>query len=244
MSNNLSGFTLIEAQGIFESSTVQQHALGQMGMTTDGRKFRYVKAGELLVTGDIYQNAAVSTNFVSMATPTADAIGSTTMGVTLGGTAVTANQFDEGYIGVSAGTGIGQQFQIESHTVQTSTTGLCTFTIAGSLAVATVAASSTVTIVTNPYLDIVKIPTTPTGLAVGIAQFAIPSGEFGWILTGGVAFGLSDSTTTSADAKGISPSTTTAGAMGLALTTDARLGNTIQLTTVSAAVAPISLTLD
>ena len=244
MSNNLSGYTLIEAQGIYEGNTVQQHALGQMGMTTDGRKFRYVKAGELLVTGDLYQNSAVSTDFVSMAVPSAAAIGSSEVAVTLGGTAVTANQFDEGYLVVSASTGIGQQFQIESHTVQTSTTGTCTFTIAGTLAVALVAAASTVTVVRNPYVDVVKQPTTPTGNAVGVAQFAIASGSFGWIQSGGIAACLSDSNTTSADAKGLSPSTTTAGTMALALTTDARIGNTVQLTTVSAAVAHIQLTID
>lgn len=244
MANNLSGYTLIEAQGIYEGSTIQQHALGQMAMTGDGRKFRYVKAGELLVTGDLYQNAAVSTNFVSMATQAAAAIGASTVAVTLGGTAVTANMFDEGYLVVSAGAGIGQQFQIESHTVQTATAGTCTFTISGKLAVALATATSTVTVVKNPYLDVVKQATTPTGAAVGVAQFAIASGSFGWITSGGVAAILSDNTTTSADAKGLSPSTTTAGAMALALTTDARIGNTIQLTTVSAAVAPVQLMLD
>lgn len=244
MSNNLSGYTTIEAQGIFEASDDQLHALGQMAMTPDGRKFRYVKAGELLVTGDLYQNAAVSTNFVSMACPTASAIGSNEIEVTLGGTAVTASMFDEGYICISASTGIGQQFQIKSHDVQTSTTGACTFKIHGKLAVATVAAASTITVVKNPYKDIVKQAVTPTGVAIGVAQFAIPSGDYGWVQTGGVAACLSDTNTTSADAKGLSPSTTTAGTMSLGLTTDARIGNTIQLTTVSAAVAPIFLTID
>lgn len=242
--NNLTGYTMIEAQGIYEASSNQQHALGQMAMTADGRKFRYVKAGELLVTGDLYQNAAVSTNFVSMATPSAEAIGSSNVEVTLGGTAVTANQFDGGYLVISAGTGIGQQFVIESHDVQTATGGACTFKISGTLAVALVAASSTVTVVKSPYIDVVKQAAAPTGVAIGVAVFAIPSGEFGWIQSGGVVGCLSDNTTTSLDAKGLSNSTATAGAMALALTTDARIGNTIQLTTVSATVSPIQLTLD
>ena len=244
MAKNLTGYTTIEGQGIYESSSDQLHALGQMAMSGDGRKFRYVKAGELLVTGDLYQNAAVSTNFVSMAVPSAEAIGSSNVEVTLGGTAVTANQFDEGFLVISAGTGIGQQFVIKSHDVQTATAGACTFVIEGTLAVATVAASSTVTVVKSPYVDVVKQATTPTGVAIGVAQFAIPSGEFGWLQSGGIAGVLSDSNTTSADAKGLSPSTTTAGTMALGLTTDARIGNTVQLTTVSAAVAPIFLTID
>lgn len=242
--NSLTGYTTIEAQGIYESSSSQEHALGQMAMAADGRKFRYVKAGELLVTGDLYQNAAVNTNFISMATPTVSAIGSSEIEVTLGGTQVTANMFDEGYLVISAGTGIGQQFKIESHDVQTTTDGVCTFVIAGRFAVATVTGSSTVTVVKSPYLDVVKQLAAPDGVAVGVAVFAIKSGEFGWIQTGGIAACLSDSNTTSTDAKGLSPSTTTAGAMALAISTDARIGNTIQLTTVSAAVAPIYLTID
>lgn len=242
--SQLTGPTIIEAQSIYESNAVPTHSLGQLAFSNDGRKFRYVKAGELLVTGDLYQNEAVSTNFVSMATPSASAKGSSEVEVTLGGTAVTANLFDDGYLVVSAGTGIGQQFQIKSHDVQATTTGACTFVIDGKLAVALVAASSTVTVVENPYKNVVKQPTTPTGVAIGVAQFAIASGEYGWVTTGGFAGCLSDSNTTSADAKGLSPSTTTAGTMALGLTTDARIGNTIQLTTVSAAVAPIHLTID
>ena len=80
--NSLTGYTMIEMQGSYESSDSQQHALGQMAMTSDGRKFRYVKAGELMVTGDLYQNAAVSTNFVSMACPLASVIGSSNVEVT------------------------------------------------------------------------------------------------------------------------------------------------------------------
>ncbi len=153
--NTLSGYTTIAMSGLYEGTSTQQHSLGQMGMTSDGRKFRYVKAGELLVTGDLYQNAAVSTNFVSMAVPAAVAIGESAIGVTLGGTAVTANLFDEGYLVVSASAGIGQQFPILSHTVQTATDGLCTFTVAGNLAVA-LTTSSTITVIMNGKSYVVK----------------------------------------------------------------------------------------
>jgi hypothetical protein len=244
MGKSLSGYTQITSQDLYSSSSDKLHDLGQRAITSDGREFRYCKAGELLVTGDLYTNSAVSTNFVSMATPSASAINTSDVEVTLGGTAVTANLFDEGYLIVSAGTGIGQQFQILSHDVQATTTGACTFTIKGELAVALVAASSTVTVVKNPYDSIVKSPVTPTGIAVGVAVYAIASGEYGWIQTGGLAGILMDATTTGADTSGVSPTTTTAGTATLAVTTDARIGNSLQMTSVSAAVAPIQLVLD
>lgn len=244
MSKELTGYTMIEAQGLYESSTGQQHDLGQAGMTSDGRKFRYCKAGELLVTGDLYTNAAVSTNFNGMTVQAAAAIGASEISVTLGGTAVTANMFDEGYLMVYGGTGIGQQFQIESHTVQTSTTGTCTFTIRGKLAVALTTADSKVTVIKNPYLDVVKVPATPTGIPVGVAQFAIPSGKYGWIQTSGIAGILADATTTAADGSGVSPSTTTPGTCTKAVTLDARIGNSLQMVTVSAKVGPVQLNID
>lgn len=242
--NNLSGYTMIQAQGIYESSSNKQHSLGQRGMTSDGRMFRYTLAGELLVTGDLYTNSAVSTNFNGMTVQAAAAIGDNEVAVTLGGTAVTADLFNDGYLIVNAGTGIGQQFQIESHTVQTSTSGTCTFTIAGKLAVALTTASSKVTVVKNPYDSIVKNPVTPTGLPVGVAQFAIPSGEYGWVQTSGIVGILADATVTGADTSGLSPSTTTAGTVTLAVTTDARIGNSLQMVTVSTEVGPAQLNID
>lgn len=244
MSNSLTGFTTIEAQGLYEYSTNKMHDLGQVGMTSDGRKFRYCLAGELLVTGDLYTNSAVSTNFNGMTVQAAAAIGAKDVAVTLGGTAVTANLFDDGYLMVYGGTGIGQQFQILSHTVQTSTTGTCTFTIKGKLAVALTTADSKITVVKNPYASIVKNPETPTGIPVGVAQFAIASGKYGWIQTSGIAGVLADATVTGADTSGMSPSTTTAGTATLAVTTDARIGNSLQMVTVSAKVGPVQLNID
>ncbi len=80
--------------------------------------------------------------------------------------------------------------------------------------------------------------------ALRLAVFAIPSGEFGWIQTGGVCGVLADATTTGADTSGLSPSTTTEGTATLAITTAARIGNTLQLTTVSANVGQVQLTID
>lgn len=242
--SKLSGYTTIEAQGLYTSSSTKEHAYGQRGLTNDGREFRYCRAGELLVTGDLYTNAAVNTNFNGMTVQAAAAIGDSAIAVTLGGTAVTANMFDEGYLMVYGGTGIGQQFQIKSHTVQATTTGTCTFTVYGKLAVALTTADSKITVIKNPYVDIVKVPTTPTGIPVGVAQYAIASGEYGWIQTSGLAGVLSDATVTGADTSGMSPSTTTAGTATLAVTTDARIGNSLQMISVSAKVGPVQLNIN
>ncbi len=209
------------SQQIFEESSVQQHALGTLGFDKFGNKYRYVQAGaQALVAGNLLQEAAEDTNYRSMAVDTAAAIGATVVSVTLGGTAVTANQFDEGQLVVESSTGIGQLFRIKSHQVQTSTTGSCDFTLDRPLKVA-LTTSSQVTVRKNAYDGVIQFPTTPTGGAVGVALYAMTASYFGWIQSGGDATVLFDATDNSAaDAQGITHSAGTAGAVKAMLAAD------------------------
>jgi len=242
--SQLTGPTLIEAQSLYESNAVPSHALGQIGVTGDGRKFRYVKAGgTALVVGNVLQSAATDTNYSSMAVQAAVSAGATSIPVTLGGTAVTANQFDGGYLVVSKVTGIGQSFQIKSHTVQTDTTGTCTFEVDHAVTTA-LTTSSTVTIVKNLYDAVIVAPTTSTGKRVGGAIFATVAGEYGWIQSGGLGFALGDATASAAAAQALSPSTTTAGTVTKAVTLDERVGTSIYVASVSAEVQPIHWEID
>src|SRR3972149_2744687 len=115
-------------QDLYDESDVQYHNLGELYVDKWGRKFRYVQNGGVaLTTGNLLQEAAEDTNYRSMACQAAVAIGDTMIPVTLGGTAVTVNQFENGDLVVESSTGIGQVFKIVRHDVQTSTTGTCKF---------------------------------------------------------------------------------------------------------------------
>lgn len=240
----LTGPTVITQQDTMTSSTTQMHDLGQLGMTSDGRKFRYCKAGgAVLVTGDCYSSAAQDAQFEGMAVQTAAAIAATTISLTIGTTTVAANDFDEGYLMVTAGTGIGQSSRIVSHGTGTSGQTVA-FVIEDPLKVALTTASSKVTVVKNPYDDVVIQAVTPVASTAGIAQYAIPTTQYGWIQTGGPAACLFDASVCAADTMGVGPSTTTAGTVTVVAAGTIYIGMSMHVVPVSAEVSPVFLTID
>jgi hypothetical protein len=214
--SRLTGPTIIEAQDLYIQSDSPLHTVGQLAWDQWGNRYRYVKVGAApLVTGNLLQEPAEDTNFVSM-TPASTsniAIGSTDVTVVLGGTAVTASQFVGGTLIVSTSTGIGQLFRILSHTVQTSTTGNCTFYLDRPLKIAIVVATSKVSVRLNPYMGVIQAPiTTMTGGPVGVALYAMSANYYGWIQSGGEATVLFDTgANTANDQIGIAPSVAVAG---------------------------------
>jgi hypothetical protein len=206
----------IISQGIYDEAQYQQHELGTLGMDKWGNKFRYVKNGAAtLVVGELLQEPAEDTNFRSMVCAASQVIGDQQITVTLAGTAVTANQFDEGIIYIESATGIGQQFRIVRHSVQTSTTGACTFYLDRPLKVAITVTTTQVTVRKNPYKGVIEYPiTTQTGGAVGVALYAMTAAYFGWIQSGGDCAVLWDTGTNSSNGvSGVGPSSAVAGSV-------------------------------
>lgn len=175
-------------QPAFDSLVDPLHKVGTFASTSDGRKFRYVQAGaSALVRGDMIQAPAQLTNHDQL-TPSAAAIGATEISVTLGATAVTANQYADGWICIDTTPGLGQFLQIKSHpAADASAAVVLTLVDADALQVA-LTSSSRVTLVPNPYKGVIQTPvTTLTGACVGAAIYPIAANEYGWIQTGGPA---------------------------------------------------------
>lgn len=187
MSTSIGPTVLIAAQDVLTTSTTSQQNLGDKAYSPDGRTFRYVKAGaSALVSGDVLQSPAVVANHVNL-TPTAvSAVGATTITVTLGATAATANQYAGGMLVVEKGTsGAGLSYLIKSHPAAASAATL-TLTLEDAILVAT-SGTITVSLITNLYNGVIQTPvTTLTGTPVGVAVSAIPAGNFGWICTHGL----------------------------------------------------------
>jgi len=237
------------SQEIFTEESTQQHNLGSLGVDEYGDRYRYVQAGAVaLVTGNLLQEAAEVTNFRSMAVDTAAAIGDSVVSVTLGGTAVTANQFQEGQLWVESAAGIGQQFRIKKHEVQTSTTGSCNFTLDRPLKIA-LTTSSQVSVRKNAYDGVIQYPvTTQTGGAVGVALYAQTIAYYGWIKSGGDCPVLFDTgTNTSNEVTGIMPSAAVAGSVKPAAETDASpsyIGFAREVVSVDSTMGMVHLTID
>ncbi len=201
--------------------------VGQRFSTADGREFVLVQNGaSALVSGRLVQApASIGANHTGLTCATA-AIGATQITVTLGGTAVTANQYAGGYAVVSAGTGIGQTLRIASHPAQSSTSGTVVLTLEDPLSVATAVADSKVSLTLNPYGSqngtnvathgVIVSPTTATGATIGATVYPIPASSttvptYGFIQTRGPVAVLNDSGT--AIGLDVMPSSSVAGAV-------------------------------
>lgn len=239
----------IASQSLYDESATQEMQVGTLGVDQKGNRYRYVKNGlAALVAGNLLQEPVEDTNFRSMVVQAAAAIGADEVSVTLGGTAVTANLFDEGYLWVESSTGIGQRFNIVSHTVQTSTTGTLTVQLDRPLKVA-LTTSSQVTIRKNPYRGVIQYPvTTQTGGAVGVALYAMTASYFGWIQSGGFTNVLFDTgSNTANEIGGIVPSAAVAGSVKVAAETDASpsyIGFAREVASVDSTIGAVHLTID
>lgn len=201
--------------------------VGQRFNTADYREVVLIQNGGVALTaGKLIQGpVSIGANHTGLTCATA-AIGATQITVTLGGTVVTANQYQGGFAVVSAGTGIGQTLRIQSHPAQTSGSGTVVLTLEDPLSVATAVSDSKVSLTLNPYgaqfgttfatSGCVVSPTTATGPTIGVTIYPIPATSatvlsYGFIQTRGAVACLNDSTT--AIGLDVMPSSSVAGAV-------------------------------
>ena len=152
--------------------------------SSDGREFVLVGVGGATVAqGLLVQNPAIIANHQNLAVATA-AVGATTITATSGGTAVTANQYRNGYLVVNAGTGIGQTLKVSSNGTATAT-GVATITLEDPVLVA-LDSTSKVDLIADPYYNVIVNPTTPTGTPIGVTAYQLASGNYGLLQTKGI----------------------------------------------------------
>jgi hypothetical protein len=191
---NLNSAVQVSGQHTQSSSTTPKHALGTRGVTRDGRVFRYCKAGALLVAGNVIQSPAQIANHLNTAVLAA-AVGDKALLITPGATAGAANLYAEGVAIVSTTPGLGQTLGIRSHAAITASTEFTLNLYDDDPVVVALTTSSKVDLQQNPYSAVIQAPvTTLTGAIVGVAGFAIPSGEYGWLQTWGMCGVLIDGT--------------------------------------------------
>jgi len=220
---NLSSVPVALGGQAFEYGTTQLHALGTRGEAPGGRKFRYVKAGgSALVVGNALQAPAEDADHDDI-TVRVTAAGATELLITTGSGngALDANEYAEGYAVIDTTPGLGYVYRIASHAaIAASTNGALVLEADDPIQVA-LTASSKVTLVQNPYKNVIQCPvTTATNTCVGGAVAAIAAANFGWIQTGGPGAALIAGT----PAKG-QPVTSTSSAAGSLAVHSAELSN-------------------
>lgn len=177
------------SQGIHEQSATQKEILGTLRILNDGRKFRYCKNGGVaLVAGVPIKSPAFVANHVDEACAANVAVGSLTVTGTLT-TAATANQYKDGYLQINAGAGAGLQYQIDGNTAGTT----CVIQLKEPIRVALTSATSKLSLVYNPWANVVASDATTVSPA-GVPPIAVTASYYFWSQTGGIS--LTDRGTT------------------------------------------------
>ncbi|MCR4278111.1 MAG: hypothetical protein NUV85_03835 [Candidatus Berkelbacteria bacterium] len=185
MATKLSGPIQVHGGPLFTSGgdSAPIHDIGSLGVSNDGRKFRYVFCTPTaLVAGKLQQGPAEVTNHQDLTSPVA-AVGDTTIAVTLGNTLAQANQYAGGLAIITVTPGVGYSYRIKSHPAAAASASL-TLTLDDPIEVA-LNATSRIDLVQNPFNGVIVYPTTATGGAVGVAVDVVDAGKYGWIQSGG-----------------------------------------------------------
>lgn len=251
-SANPANSTTLSTTGTGSSDASLQVEVGQKFSTADGRTVALVQNGTVaLAAGVLVQASAEVTAFqkLAMTVPTAypATAGSSQILVTNGATVLKANQFIGGYCEVASGTGIGQLLRIASH--QPAANGATFVVTLEDAIITTLDATSKISLIANPYANVIINPTTATGAPVGVSLYPLAAStaptydgtsgaltangvaQYGFIVTHGFASCLVDSTVTNVGYP-LGRSATTAGCVGVAtLTTVGQIGIAAQTLT-------------
>lgn len=175
-------------QGIYEISTTKKCPVGTRIQVGD-RVFRYALAAGTIPAGIVALGAtAIASNCAGICTiKTAATTGANVISVSVG-TAVTLDQYAEGYLMIcdSASAGGGQTFKIKSHpAVATNTSGNFTLydTIPGAIA------AQSASLIPCLYSS-VAVGSAAAGMPAGVTPITVTSGSYFWLQTWGPAGAL------------------------------------------------------
>ena len=177
----------------FSESSTQLFSLGTELKYAD-RIYKYSGIGSASVTaGKLLQTKVAVANHRDIAVQTAASAGDTSVIVTLGSTAATANQYAEGYLHVNDVAGQGQLLKIKSHSAADASANL-TLTLDDKLKTA-LSTSTKVDLISNIYNDLVvstggvgastNTSKIETGPVVGVTTIDMTADYYGWIQVSG-----------------------------------------------------------
>ena len=152
-----------------------------------GRVWKYAYAAAAVARGKIGVAAATIANHNSMNFATAPAIGDTSVLVTLLGTAVTADQYKDGWLTVNDGLGEGRTYRIEGHPAQATTTGNVRIYLAEAIDTVSAITVLNVDLNYNKYDELRVADTNQTFIPVGVPTCVggLGAAEYGYVQTWG-----------------------------------------------------------
>lgn len=175
-------------QWVFETggSSGQQHRLGEKLEFGDGTILRYVQAGAVdLAAGVLCQGAVPATDHTGLAVTTA-AAGVDQITITNGAsTALSANDYAEGYCWVDTGTNLnGLPLSIKSHPAAL-VNATCVLTLHDEIPHALTNGTESISLHKNLYKALIIHPSVPTARPIGVTVMPITATYYGWVCTRG-----------------------------------------------------------
>ncbi|MEE9529108.1 MAG: hypothetical protein V3V88_03565 [Dehalococcoidia bacterium] len=235
-------------QGVFEVSTTQEHLLGTELRFSDGRQYRYARAGATALTKNLMCQKGIDDADYNAEDQTGNfpVIGDTTIVVEVAtGLALIedVNELAGGVVVVNAGLDAGSIYNITGSKFGTTDTNIA-LTIDSPIRI-TWDTTSNITIVPNMWMNTLVHATTTTGSAVGVPNVDVPINNYYWSQTGGPCGLVCDATETIGvgGPVGAPAAMAVAGRVGLNVTVTQRWGNAMTAETTAAQVVPIWLTI-
>jgi hypothetical protein len=230
------------SQGLYDISSTKKHRYGTLRITDDGRKFRYAKAGEALVAGQIAQGTEVEAHHFAE-TGEAVAKGAKQISLVVGATAVSSNLFDDGFFQVydgAAGT-VGLQYKINSHT-PCGSAGTTVVNLDDPIKIA---------LISTDTWSLIPAHWGGTGVThngnvakgpAGVPLIAVTSAYYCWLQTGGPACVYAENTV--ALGSPIVTAVTEGSYITMTVFDSAVLGFTYSIASVATKYCPVFLTID
>ncbi len=178
-----SAMILFSEQHILEASETMQHPIGSVLMTRNG-VFRYARAGEALVPGDILTALALRNYEVSITV--AASVGDTTLTITNGtGSEVAKDAYADGLIVLQTTSGgvIKGEYDIKGNTLAANSATM-TVTLYDQVHTALLT-SDDATMVTSPY-NLVQIANAETEAPVGTSRIGVTTQYYFWMQVRGL----------------------------------------------------------
>ena len=182
-------------QSLFEESSTQKHKIGTVRRLSDGRTFVYAKNGSsALSAGKLCVAATIVANHVNQVVGDDAAIGDRVVKVDLGATALTANQYQDGYLIINDATGEGHTYKVRGHAAANASDTSVPIYLYDGLLVALTADTSEYSLMKHPYDSVVVSVTDQADMPVGIPPIAVTADYYFWIQTWGCCSALADET--------------------------------------------------
>jgi hypothetical protein len=229
------GIRVLTSTDLNQTTTSKQENYGAVGATADGRRYRYVQAGGAVTAGNVVIAPALVSNHQNNSVAVAAPAGATSLQVTLGSTAATADQYAGGLLVVGTdGSGVPVTLKLRGNTAASSG-GTVTYYLEASNPLPFALTTSNV-VSPSPSLYNGVTASATAGAPVGVAVASIASGSFGWVQVAGPCGVVNDAAATLSALGRIKQSGTVAGAVvASTAATDNQIGYVIQGTAASKA---------